>query len=356
MNSINNHKNRVVALQITGWTFVISAMLYLTIRAEGHSFDYIKLIERIFPALFIYVINYTLFIPRYLFKRKPVNFVIVNIIIIAAMAYFTYIMRENIVFDNRPPRLSEKMLGGEPGGRVPNGPPGGKVYEILNYILMVGFVIAVRLSERLQESQQALKEAKTARVQAELTNLKGQLNPHFMLNTLNNIYTLTAINADKAQKAIRELSRMLRYLLYENNGEKVQLQKEVEFIENYIELMRIRLNSNVKLDVEINVDDNTSTQIAPMIFISLIENAFKHGVSADETSFISIKLDDNREEGCITLTISNSNHAKTDNDKSGHGIGLEQVRKRLDLQYADTYKWDVKCTDEVYYNQLTIKA
>lgn len=82
MNSINNHKNRVVALQITGWTFIISAMLYLTFRAEGHSFDYIKLIERIFPALFIYVINYTLFIPRYLFKRKPVNFVIVNIIIL----------------------------------------------------------------------------------------------------------------------------------------------------------------------------------------------------------------------------------------------------------------------------------
>ena len=110
-------------------------------------------------------------------------------------------------------------------------------------------------------------------------NLRNQLNPHFLLNTLNNIYALIAFDSDKAQQAVQELSKLLRYVLYDNQQTYVPLCKEVDFIRNYIELMRIRLSANVQMITKFDIQPDSQTLIAPLIFISLIENAFKHGIS-----------------------------------------------------------------------------
>ncbi|MFI3289256.1 MAG: histidine kinase [Rikenellaceae bacterium] len=228
--------------------------------------------------------------------------------------------------------------------------------DLINYVLMVGFVTSLQLMSRLQKSEEALKEAENARIKAELTNLKSQINPHFLLNTLNNIYALTAIDAEKAQKTIKELSLLLRYVLYENKSDKVLLIKEVEFLKNYIELMRIRLTANVRLSVEYDLSDDSTTQIAPLIFISLIENAFKHGVNAERESFIDILIESATDRGEVTLSIRNSNNAKSDNDKSGNGIGLDQVRRRLELQYPNAYSWEINENAEVYESILTLKS
>ena len=138
--------------------------------------------------------------------------------------------------------------------------------------------------------------------------------------------------------AVGELSKLLRHALYDNQKKYVPLYKEVEFIKNYIELMKIRVTNNVKIDTAINIEKDDATPIAPLIFISLIENAFKHGVSQAGEGEISIAMSNDDDK--ITCEIVNTNHPKRDNDKSGSGIGLEQVAKRLELMYPNHYTWE----------------
>ena len=204
-------------------------------------------------------------------------------------------------------------------------------------ILVVGLSVAIRMSQRLHKLQEAKKDAERIRTDAELKNLRNQLNPHFLLNTLNNIYALIAFDPEKAQTAVGELSKHLRHALYDNQKRFVPLYKEVEFIKNYIELMKIRVTNNVKIDTSINIDNDDSTPIAPLIFISLIENAFKHGISQAGDGEISIAMSNDGDK--IICEIINTNHPKHDNDKSGSGIGLEQVAKRLELMYPGRYDW-----------------
>lgn len=128
------------------------------------------------------------------------------------------------------------------------------------------------------------------RTEAELKNLKNQLNPHFLFNTLNNIYSLIAISPERAQSAVLELSKLLRYVLYENTQPYVPMEKELEFNHNYIELMRLRLARHVQVDVNIPTGLCRGYKIAPLLFITLIENAFKHGTSASTRSFVKINM------------------------------------------------------------------
>ena len=224
----------------------------------------------------------------------------------------------------------------------------------LMLILVVGLSVAIRMSQRWQKLQEAKKEAERTRTEAELKNLRNQLNPHFLLNTLNNIYALIAFDPEKAQVAVGELSKLLRHALYDNQKKYVPLYKEVEFIKNYIELMKIRVTNNVKIDTNINIDNDDSTPIAPLMFISLIENAFKHGISQAGDGEISIAMTNDDEK--ITCEIVNTYHPKRDNDKSGSGIGLEQVAKRLELMYPGRYDWQKGIDKETnkYYSKIIL--
>ena len=168
-------------------------------------------------------------------------------------------------------------------------------------------------------------------------NLRNQINPHFLLNTLNNIYALTAFDTTKAQNAIQELSKMLRHILYDYQQPTVPLKDEAEFLENYVKLMKIRLPQSVEVRSEFNIQ-NAQQSVAPMIFISLVENAFKHGVSTTEPSFVHINISDDNDT--IVCNIKNSNFPKPASDDSGHGIGLKQVLRRLELAYPDNYTWE----------------
>lgn len=190
-----------------------------------------------------------------------------------------------------------------------------------------------------------------------MKNLKNQLNPHFLLNTLNNIYALIAFNCDKAQEAVQELSKLLRHVLYDNQQTFVPLEKELDFIRNYVALMRIRLPQQVEISLHLETDPGSSLLIAPLLFISLIENAFKHGISPTAHSFISIAITGNT-DGTVRCEIQNSNYPKTGQDKSGSGIGLEQVSKRLELIYPKHYEWEkgISANGQVYSSILTIQT
>ena len=214
--------------------------------------------------------------------------------------------------------------------------------DCLNFAIFAGGSTALALARKWFTADQKLQESEAARAKAELYNLRSQINPHFLLNTLNNIYALTAINQERAQDAIQQLSKMLRHMLYDNQESSVALSDELQFLENYISLMKIRLSANVDVTFTHNVE-MPGVRIAPLIFISLVENAFKHGISPTEQSFVHIEI--NATDHDINCRIENSNHPKSNQDRSGHGIGLNQVQRRLDLAYPNHYKW-VKGTNE----------
>ena len=226
--------------------------------------------------------------------------------------------------------------------------------DSLNLAIFAAGATALALARRWVTADQSLKEMEAARAQAELRNLRNQINPHFLLNTLNNIYALTAFDTAKAQETIQELSKMLRHILYDYQQPTVPLNDEIEFLANYVKLMRIRLAKTV--DVSFNTDiQDSNVQIAPMIFISLVENAFKHGVSPTERSFIRITI--SADKHFIYCDIQNSNHPKTASDHSGHGIGLQQVERRLELAYPNHYTWEkgTKENNTIYYSTITIQ-
>ena len=222
------------------------------------------------------------------------------------------------------------------------------------HLLVVGCAVGFRYIVRWGDMQMRLKEERQKNAEAELAWLKNQLNPHFLFNTLNNISSLVQIDQDTAQESIGQLSDLLRYTLYESNHELVPVEGEIEFMNNYIELMRLRCNELATVEVDLQVPPKPM-RIVPLLFISLIENAFKHGISPTEPSFISIHISENAKE--VVCEIRNSNHPKTVEDKSGSGVGLEQVSRRLEILYPGAYTWSKGSSEDesVYESRLSIK-
>ena len=226
--------------------------------------------------------------------------------------------------------------------------------DLIIYIMCIMLSITTRMSRKWRESEQALQKAEMGRVEAELKNLRSQINPHFLLNTLNNIYALIAFDQDKAQETVQELSKLLRHVLYDNQQPFVTLDSEVDFLHSYVELMKIRLPKSAKVTVEDTIASPNSLMVAPLLFISLVENAFKHGISGKEESFIHIKLEHLKEKNALHFRIENSNFPKNETDRSGSGIGLEQVQKRLDLVYPNHYTWEKGVTNGIYFSDIEI--
>lgn len=354
MKQILNSRLRIieVLIHIIGWGIVF-AFPFLMMTRSGFTITWPNYLHHgsvvPFSFLIVFYINYCFFIPRYLFEGRIKQYLLLNILLIVCIAAGVHFWQEYAF---------HTYIKETRGGEKRMGPPKWIfiMRDIFSMILTVGLSAAIRLSERWVQVEAARREAEKSRTEAELKNLRNQLNPHFLLNTLNNIYALIAFDADKAQAAVQELSRLLRHVLYDNQQTFVFLGKEMDFIRNYIELMRIRLASNVTVETCLDVRPDSRTEIAPLIFISLIENAFKHGISPTEPSFIRICFSETHEE--VRCKITNSYHPKSEADKSGSGIGLEQVRKRLELTYPGRYEWQhgVSENGKEYVSNLIIKC
>ena len=204
---------------------------------------------------------------------------------------------------------------------------------------------------KTRQIRKQLEEEKQKNTEAELAWLKNQLNPHFLFNTLNNISSLTQIDPDAAQDSIAQLSDLMRYAMYETNKEMVPLEGEMEFMRNYIELMKLRCNEKATVDYQMNVQHEQLT-LPPLLFISLIENAFKHGLSNSQPSSIRILLEER--DGNITFCCDNTNFPKSDKDRSGSGIGLENTHRRLELLYPGRYSWEQALENDIYHIRITL--
>jgi two-component system LytT family sensor kinase len=205
--------------------------------------------------------------------------------------------------------------------------------------LVIGIGTSITVIQKWQADKQLNQELEQDKVTSELSFLKAQINPHFFFNTLNNIYALTQVDADVAGKAIHQLSRMMRYLLYDTQQTQSMLSQEIAFVKDYISLMQLRLTDVVKVNID-TPKDLKDVPLAPMIFLPFVENAFKHGVSATQQSHIDITILQN--DKVLDLTVKNS--IMKDNSVSldtNSGIGLVNTRRRLDLLYPGKYKLDV---------------
>jgi len=228
----------------------------------------------------------------------------------------------------------------------------GSLFTISFFVVMAA--LGFRAFLRNNQMQRQLEEERRKSTEAELTWLKNQLNPHFLFNSLNNISSLTQIDADMAQDAIGQLSDLLRYTLYESNKPLVPLAGEVEFMQNYISLMRLRCSENTTIEVDLPEQGCASHQIAPLIFTSFIENAFKHGTSNNQPSTINIRL--TADEKQIRFACSNTNFPKTDKDRSGSGIGLENTRRRFDLLYPGKYEWSQTIENNIFRIEIVLNC
>ncbi|MDI1355715.1 MAG: histidine kinase [bacterium] len=212
-------------------------------------------------------------------------------------------------------------------------------YPVFTFFLsiFIRFLLVMLVSLGIANIQR-LKQIEQEKIQAELSYLKSQINPHFLFNTLNSIYSLTLKKSDAAPESVTKLAAIMRYAISEATGNFVSLEKEINYITAYIDLEKLRLTSKVDLKYSIE-GDLTGNEIAPLLFIPLIENAFKFGVSTKDPSQITIlvKVVDQK----LSLLVSNKK-MRTDNG-SGTGIGLENVKKRLDLLYAG--KHDLKISE-----------
>ncbi|MFT5668100.1 MAG: hypothetical protein ACI9DK_002300 [Vicingaceae bacterium] len=201
----------------------------------------------------------------------------------------------------------------------------------------------------LYEQWKWVQNLKSGKREAELSLLRSQINPHFFFNTLNNLYALTITKSDQAPEVILKLSDMMRYTIYEGEKEAVNLLDEITYLENYIELHKIRYKKTV--EITFNQSINTSLTVAPLIFIVLLENAFKHGIeSLAEDAFIHINLYE--ENNFICFEIENNFDPENQNESSG--IGLNNLIKRLSLLYKGKHEYTADVAGNIYKTKLKI--
>lgn len=356
---IFRHRPLEISIHIISWFLIFCFPIVLT--ESGSKFDLERYLRHSIVPLcscLTFYINYFYLIPRYLFRNEMRKFLFLNILLIISMTGIVQFGHSFLFLE--PPAFPEFEPPMLPETQMHHRPPHSRWMFVGRDLVMMIFVAclstAVRLSLRWRQTEERLIEAEQQKTDAELKNLKNQMNPHFLLNTLNNIYALIAFNSEKAQEAVQELSRLLRYILYENQTDLVSLEKELDFINNYVSLMRIRVSRSVEICLKLDPGPKLIL-ISPLIFISLIENAFKHGISPTEESFISISIQ-GQQDGRVCCEIMNSNHPKSTADKSGSGIGLEQVRRRLELLYPGRYEWNqgTNTDGSIYTSLLTIQS
>ena len=297
-----------------------------------------QLINIFFYAVIVYFNLYYL-IPNYLTQRTFVRYIgllLLSVVILtpikAIVFYFMFagspLYREYVTFNQQ-------------------------WIFLLTFLVAAGSTVAKIVSDWLWH-QRDRKELETQNMQSELKFLKSQINPHFLFNTLNSLYALTLKKSDRAPEIVIKLSEMMRYMLYECNERQVSLSKEVQYIRNYVDLEMLRQGQKVRIDFHVQ-GEIQGQMIAPLIFTPFLENSFKHGVNQISEGFVDIKLmvkDKN-----VILQIENSKPPRQqviNHKRPSGGIGLANVRRRLDLLYPDSYALKISDEAEKYKVSLTL--
>lgn len=337
-------------LHISFWCVYISFFFYNVSSRPRHGAQEVDLLSTaLFTAfnvafnMVVAYINYFIFLPRFLERRKigqyffefAIPFIIITTIRVNVQRWLVdgYTRQELYFYSNL------------------------YIVQITaTSLFIVIFVGMLRFAKDWFELEAKKKELENEKLTAELNFLKEQINPHFLFNTLNNLYYLAYTKSDNTTEVIAKLSQMMRYMIYESNSKEVELNKEIEYMQNYVSLERLRLNNQIPIQFNVQ-GDPSGTKIAPLILITFLENAFKHGVSNDnKKAWVNLTIE-LAGKNCI-YTVENSKNTKINGVTSEHGksgIGLQNVKRRLELTYGERYDLEVKDLPDRYYVQLKLQ-
>lgn len=339
-------RNNLEFLLHIGIWILVYTLPFLIFWNNGDTDLWDKLLHHlgiVLSLLAIFYTNYFYLIEKFLFNKKLNNYFLYNILFIALLSYGVHVWNEDILPQGlnqlHKPELSKSISF--------------FFRDMISLIMVAGLSVALKTTGKWYRMEADRQEEDKKRTEAELLALRQQINPHFLFNTLNNIYALIEISPEKAQTTVHELSKLMRYVLYENSGETVLLNKEITFLKNYVELMKIRLTDEVDIRFENKIPLENNWLITPMLFISLVENAFKHGISPTHKSFIHIVFDlsdDNK----LACSIENSYFPKNDSDLAGSGIGLENLKRRLEILYPDSHEFHSGELSGIYYSRIIV--
>ncbi|MBC7487712.1 MAG: histidine kinase [Cytophagaceae bacterium] len=290
----------------------------------------------------VFYINYYVLIDRYWFSKHFAAFTLFNLIFFVVSILIIDAARDVLVVD-RPAHyrlwsFSNKAIWNY--SRV-----------LISYVLTIGASVSIKMTKNWFAFEDQKKQLENEQLKSELSGLKYQLQPHFFFNTLNNIYSLVDASPEQSKEALHQLSKMMRYLLYETEGETTTLSRELNFTRSYIELMKIRVPNHVKVSYDFP-EHYRDVEILHLLFISLVENAFKHGISSQE-SFIEIRCEVS--ERLLTFSVRNSNYPKEELDRSGSGIGMGNLKKRIELQPGKNYRFKTSIENAIHYAIIEVQ-
>lgn len=328
--------------------FWLSFISFFAILWGSFKGNYIKeyLSQLIFlpPKLLASYITIYVLIPKYLLSNRLISFFKLFILLIIAAGAFNWALS---VYVENPLFYPEEDFGSFWSI--------GKILKSATYIYPVVVVCSlIKLLKHWYKNQQLAQQFEQDKLSAELKFLRAQIHPHFLFNTLNNLYALTLKKSEEAPEIVLKLSDLLNYMLYECNAEKVPLKKELELVKNYVELEKLRYGD--RLDVALNFQIEKEIDIAPMLILPFIENCFKHGVSGEtEDSWVSIDVLVN--SNMLQLKVDNSKSQEITKDEREYreGIGLKNVKRRLELLYEGAYELKILDTEESYLVVLKIE-
>ena len=321
------------------------------------------------PAIILFFINNNILMPFLLYKKKGRHFVLYLLCVVVASAIVFmafpvdnpgFLHIQGIPLDDLPllpvddvEQLSPPPSFGEQGVWMFFSHP--KNVRILLMLFVLVFNVCVRLFFFTIRRDENIKELEKEKLRSELEYLKYQVNPHFFMNSLNNIHALIDINKNKAQAAVQELSGMMRYLLYDKASMFVPLEKEISFLKNYIELMRLRYTDKLELSTDFSTEPQ-GVFVPSLLFTQFVENAFKHGVTYKKKSLIYVSLDLDEAGEYVLFVCRNTlpDAAKATTLPSQGGIGIENARKRLELLYGGKASMRIDNDGEWYNVELKI--
>ncbi len=353
-STILRHKVIRTVIHLAAWLCFLMIPFVFYPRPRDISF----FTERYFSGFFIfnnillisfYYLNTYFLIPRWLDHKK---FFVYGIIILTLLVFFGCFPRLYHLFfgSAQPPAGSLRPPEGRQRNfQQPLLAPG----NIAVFLLIFVFSTGINIINQWLRSEQRNKEIANEKLQAELSFLKAQINPHFLFNTLNNIYALASSQSELTAPAVMKLSSIMRYVLTEASNDMVPLDKEIQFTTHYLELQKMRLTNKSSVTFTVKGDPR-GRQVAPLLLLPFVENAFKYGISTREQSPITLLLDIGKDS--IHFNISNFKHLNTSQRLlENTGIGIHNTRRRLDLLYPGRYELQIDDQDLQYIVSLDIQ-